>query len=224
MICNHGLHSLRCKGSRQEHIVTHFLNHQYVNFYDLTCSETYFCLCVGSNSYCLTSLTYLIHLFYSMFELKLTSFFIFLFYWCNSQYLYFHFLFLLYFCQSLWIILQFIGFSKYSRIGCVCLLHNTSIHTCLVFILTSSACSWPAEGVPTSTSGILSLINKAHEAAKGPGPIVIHDDLGIGPSGVFIVGAHLIRQVCACVLFVFTPPFYSHVFYGLFFGGGVIFC
>eukprot|EP01147_Barroeca_monosierra_P002062 gene2062-5121_t len=54
---------------------------------------------------------------------------------------------------------------------------------------------WPAEGVPTSTSGILSLINKAHEAAKGPGPIVIHDDLGIGPSGVFIVGAHLIRQI-----------------------------
>ncbi|EGD72321.1 hypothetical protein PTSG_00340 [Salpingoeca rosetta] len=54
---------------------------------------------------------------------------------------------------------------------------------------------WPATGVPQGTSGIITLLRKMREAAEGPGPIVVHDDLGLGPTGVLLGAYHLLRMV-----------------------------
>ena len=42
---------------------------------------------------------------------------------------------------------------------------------------------------------MITLLRKTREAATGPGPIVVHDDLGLGPTGVFISAYHIVRQI-----------------------------
>eukprot|EP00043_Microstomoeca_roanoka_P027660 m.15384 g.15384 ORF g.15384 m.15384 type:complete len:547 (+) comp7843_c0_seq1:44-1684(+) len=54
---------------------------------------------------------------------------------------------------------------------------------------------WPPTGVPAGTSGVITLLRKTRQIATGPGPIVVHDDVGLGPTGVFIAGYYLMDQV-----------------------------